>query len=97
MAIGLYNAVAMLDSRMIIVGGSVSKNWDLLEPLLSDQFYRWFPVLTGEVVLKRSELDQYLGDMAGLSLVMPDSWVPDWQRRKPWLRAPDTIVLGEER
>ena len=64
---------------------------------MKEQFYRWFPALTAEVLLKRSELDQYLGDVAGLSLVMPNTWVPEWQSRKPWLRASETIVLGEER
>jgi glucokinase len=96
MAIGLYNAVALLDSRLVIVGGSVSKNWDLLEPLVTDKFYREFPALTHGVVFKRSELDQYLGDMAGLSLVMPDGWIADWQKRKPWQHAPDTTVLEPE-
>jgi glucokinase len=93
MAMGLYNTIALLDSRLIIVGGSVSKNWDLLEPLVTEEFFRWFPALTRGVVFKRSELDQYLGDMAGLSLVMPDSWIADWQKRKPWQQAPDTTVL----
>ncbi len=96
MATGLYNAIAVLDSRLIILGGSVSKNWDLLEPLVTEEFYREFPALTSEVVFKRSELDQYLGDMAGLSLVMPDDWINDWQKRKPWQQAPDTTELEPE-
>jgi glucokinase len=96
MAAGLYGAVALLDSRLVVVGGSVAKNWDLLEPLVTDDFYREFPALTREVVFRRSELDQYLGDMAGLSLVMPDDWIGDWQKRKPWLQAPDTTVLEPE-
>jgi glucokinase len=96
MAIGLYNAVALLDTRLIILGGSVSQNWELLEPLVAAEFYKWFPALTREVVFRHSELDQYLGDMAGLSLVMPDSWVTDWQQRKPWREAPDTEVLDPE-
>jgi glucokinase len=96
MATGLYTAVALLDSRLIILGGSVAKNWDILEPLVTDRFYREFPVLTREVVFKHSELDQYLGDMAGLSLVMPDDWIADWQKRKPWQQAPETTVLAPE-
>jgi glucokinase len=96
MATGLYSAVALLDSRLIILGGSVSTNWDILEPLVTDRFYREFPVLTREVVFRHSELDQYLGDMAGLSLVMPDDWIADWQKREPWRQAPDTIVLEPE-
>ena len=93
MATGLYNAVALLDSRLIIVGGSVSRNWDLLEPLVAGEFYQCFPALTGGVVFRRSRLDRYLGDVAGLSLVMTDSWIADWQKREPWRRAPETIVL----
>jgi glucokinase len=93
MALGLYNAIALLDSRLVIVGGSVSKNWDLLEPLVTEEFAGQFPALTRGVVFKRSELDQYLGDMAGLSLVMPDGWIADWQKRRPWQEAPDTTVL----
>jgi len=96
MATGLYNAIAVLDTRLIILGGSVSKNWDLLEPLVTEEFYREFPALTSGVVFKRSELDQYLGDMAGLSLVMPESWIADWQKRKPWQQAPDTTELEPE-
>ncbi|UCF99732.1 MAG: ROK family protein [Spirochaetaceae bacterium] len=96
MAIGLYSAIALLDSRLIIVGGSVSKNWDLLEPLVVTEFYKQFPALTREVVLTRSQLDQYLGDMAGLSLVMPDSWIADWQETRPWENAPETTVLDPE-
>lgn len=96
MATGLYSAVALLDSRLIILGGSVSKNWDILEPLVTDRFYREFPILTREVVFRHSELDQYLGDMAGLSLVMPDDWIADWQKRKPWRQAPETAVLEPE-
>jgi glucokinase len=96
MAAGLYNAVALLDSRLIIVGGSVSRNWDLLEPLVTEEFYKWFPALTRGVVFKHSELDRYLGDMAGLSLVMPETWIPDWQRQKPWQQAPETVVLEPE-
>ena len=96
MAVGLYNAVALLDSRLIIVGGSVSKNWDLLEPLITSEFYQWFPALTREVIIKRSELDEYLGALAGLSLVMPDSWIADWQSGKPWERSPEITVLDAD-
>jgi len=93
MATGLYNAVALLDSRLIIVGGSVSRNWDLLEPLVAEEFFNGFPALTRGVIFKRSQLDQFLGDMAGLSLVMPDNWIADWRKRKPWQLAPETEVL----
>ena len=96
MALGLYNAVALLDTRLIVLGGSVSKNWDLLEPLVAEEFYRCFPSLTREVVFRHSELDEYLGDMAGLSLVMPESWIAGWQAEKPWEQAPDITVLESD-
>jgi len=96
MALGLYNAVALLDTRLIILGGSVSKNWDLLEPLVGEEFYKCFPSLTREVVFRHSELDDYLGDMAGLSLVMPDSWIAGWQAEKPWEQAPEIAVLESD-
>ena len=96
MALGLYNAVALLDTRLIILGGSVSKNWDLLEPLIAEEFYKCFPSLTREVVFRHSELDEYLGDMAGLSLVMPDIWIAGWQAGKPWEQAPEITMLESD-
>lgn len=96
MARGLYNAVALLDSRLIIVGGSVAKNWDVLEPLVTGEFFAGFAPLTREVCFRRSQLDEYLGDIAGLSLVMPEGWIARWQKARPWERAPEMIVLDAQ-
>lgn len=95
MARALYNVVSLLDSRLIIVGGSVAKNWDVLEPLVSAEFFAGFAALTRGVSFRRSQLDEHLGDLAGLSLVMPEDWVASWQERRPWERAPSMVVLGE--
>jgi glucokinase len=93
---GLHSAVCLLDSRLIIVGGSVAKNWDVLEPLVSAEFHSTFTPLTGGVLFKRSELDEYLGDLAGLSLVMPEAWIEQWQGQRPWERAPAMAVLPDD-
>jgi hypothetical protein len=39
-------------------------------------------------------LDSYLGDLAALCLVMPDDWGRQWQEKRPWEFAPESIVLG---
>jgi glucokinase len=95
MARGLYNVVSLLDSRLIILGGSVSKNWDVLEPLVTGEFYAGFAPLTRGVIFRRSQLDEHLGDLAGLSLVMPEAWVAPWQDHRPWEQAPRQVVLEE--
>ncbi len=93
---GLHNAVSLLDSRLVILGGGVMKSWDVLEPLVTGDFYSTFAPLTGGVAFKRSELDQYLGDVAGLSLVMPQAWIDAWQSGKPWERSPAMTVLADD-
>jgi len=34
-----------------------------------------------------------VGISTALSLVMPENWIADWKKRKPWQQAPDTTVL----
>jgi len=34
--------------------------------------------------------------MAGLSLVMPDSWITGWHAGKPWEQAPDITMLESD-
>ena len=91
---GLANATALLDTRLIIVGGSVSKDWDVLKPLVEKEYYRAFPALTRGVEIKKSVLDHYLGDIAALSLVMPEDWIEEWHQSKPWERAPKAVKLA---
>lgn len=80
----LVTATTLLDNKLYILGGSVSKDWDILEPLVTREFYAANPFFVGSVEFKRCALEDYLGDLAGLSLVMPQEWVVDWLDRKPW-------------
>jgi glucokinase len=90
---GLVNATALLDTRLIVLGGSVIKDWDVLEPLVQEEFASAFPPLTKGVTITLSRLSQYLGDIAALSLVMPESWIPVWKAEKPWEKTPKAVKL----
>ncbi|MEW5817560.1 MAG: ROK family protein [Spirochaetota bacterium] len=93
-ALGLANAGALLDTRLFILGGSVVlNNWDILKPLIQKEFYKAFPTMTREVRFKPSALDKYLGDIAALSLIMPQEWIDYYQRHKPWKSAPEAFQL----
>ncbi|HIH38638.1 ROK family protein [Candidatus Woesearchaeota archaeon] len=89
---GLASINALLDTRRFIIGGSVfMKNRALLLPLVIEEFYQSFPALSGGVEIVPSALDQYLGDIAALSLVIPEDWVQDWEAREPWKLASESI------
>jgi glucokinase len=91
---GLASINSILDTKMIVIGGSVFLNHkDLLLPMVKDEFYRSFPALTRDVVFSSTELGEYLGDVAAISLVIPEDWIEEWRRSKPWERAPATIYL----
>ena len=91
---GLASINAILDTKVFVLGGSVfMNNIDILTPLIENEFYRSFPALSNGVEIRRSALDTYLGDLAALSLVMPDDWIKVWQDKKPWEHAPKKIVL----
>ena len=91
---GLASMNALLDTRLIIIGGSVFLNdYDILQPLVESEFYRSFPALSSGVQIKPSALHSYLGDIAALSLVMPDEWKEHWKRERPWEKAPETVVI----
>ena len=90
---GLVNMTAILDTELIILGGSVCKNWDILEELVKTEFYGSFTPLTKGVKFKLSELQEYLGDLAALSLVMPEEWIEHWNEGKIWEKTPETIKL----
>ena len=77
---GLVNITSILDTKLIILGGSVTNDWDILKPLVTDEFYRSFPPLTKGVEIKLSGLKRYLGDLAALSLVMPKNWIKVWKK-----------------
>lgn len=90
---GLATVTFILDSRLIILGGSVIKNWDVLEPLVKSEYYRSFPAMTSPVEIVPSELDEFLGDIAAMSLVIPMEWIDIWRKSTPWKNPPETLVL----
>ena len=91
---GLASINSVLDTKLIIIGGSVYlNNSDLLLPMVEKEFYKAFPALTKDVIFETSKLGEYLGDMGAVSLVIPDEWMEDWKNKKPWENAPDTIYL----
>jgi glucokinase len=82
---GLYNLTTTLDTRCILVGGSVWRHHaKLLAPLVEGEIHSRFPALTAGVTLQSAELDELVADIGALTLVMPASWRADWRRRKPW-------------
>ena len=80
----LVTVTTLLDNRLYVIGGSVSNDWDVLEPLVTNEFYAANPFFVRDVEFRRCALENYLGDLAGLSLIMPSEWIDDWLERKPW-------------
>jgi len=92
---GLVSINAILDTRVFIIGGSVfMNNRHILLPLVKEEFCKSFPALSKDVEFRPSALDSYLGDLAALCLVMPDDWGRQWQEKRPWEFAPESIVLS---
>jgi glucokinase len=91
---GLVSLTALLDPSVIVIGGSIAlHNWEILAPLVDREFRAYYPVLTRQVRLRRSVLGEHLGDIAALSLVMPDEWTDPYQHTKPWVKAPPAVAL----
>lgn len=82
---GLASINAVLDTELITIGGSVFlNNEDLLLPMVRDEFYRSFPLLSKDVRIEPTGLGKYLGDVAAISLIIPEEWVDDWKDIRPW-------------
>ncbi len=90
---GLVSITSILDTRIFVLGGSIMKDSDILLPMVEHEFYAGFPALTKGVEIRLSALESYLGDIAALSLVMPENWIPMWQKSEPWKHAPAAIKL----
>ncbi len=81
----LYNLTAILDTSVILVGGSVwRQNQDLLQPLVQAQVSSRYPVLTQGVRVQSAALDELVTDIGALAMVMPGDWFDDWRVRRPW-------------
>jgi glucokinase len=86
---------AILDAKVFILGGSVfANNQKILLPLVKKTFLdESFPALAQKVEILPTALGEHLPDLAALSLVIPESWIKNWQKNKPWKKAPKTISL----
>ncbi len=92
---GMVSMNAMLDTRMFVIGGSVFiNNIEILLPLIRYEFkQRSWNVFSKDVSIVPSSLNEHLGDLAALSLVMPGEWLEDWKSRRPWENAVETTIL----
>jgi len=90
---GLASINTMLDTEVMIIGGSVWKDRDILGPLVKNEFYKSFPAFSEGTMIVDSALGDYLGDMAALSMIMPEAWEEKWLREKPWENAPEPVEL----
>ncbi len=80
------NIINVTDCELIIIGGSVFyHNYDvLLDPVIKYLDKHSYPALRRGVEFKLVGLGEYVGDVAGLSLVIPPEWISKWQESKPW-------------
>ncbi len=90
---GLASLNALFDTEYIVLGGSVMNDSDILLPLIREEFYTSFPVLSKNVIIEKSSLFEYIADISALSLVMPASWIESWRAGSQWKQAPALIKL----
>lgn len=103
MAIFFINIINVTDTEILIVGGSVfMNNIDVLLPAVQNYISEHsMAVLSEGVQFKPPELGEYVGDLAGLCLVIPQDWIKKWIQSKPWaigikkeMKVPTKEILG---
>lgn len=81
----LYNVAATLDTRTFVVGGSVwNHHGDWLLPIVQHEIASRLPVLTEDVAVMPAALGTLVADVGALALVMPQEWMAEWQKTRPW-------------
>ena len=90
---GLIIFNSILKSKLFILGGSVMNDHKILIPLIKKEFYKLKPPIKNKVKFKLSGLGEHLGDLSGLTIIMPKEWIKEWQKKKPWKKAPKAIKL----
>jgi glucokinase len=81
----LYNIVAMLDSRVFVIGGSVwIHHGEWLAPFVQREIESRLPALTEGVSIVPAALEGLVADVGALCLVMPAEWIPQWRQTRPW-------------
>lgn len=81
--------ISIADPEVIIIGGSVFNfNKDiLLEPLMDYVKTHSYGAISKGVQFVGSELGDFVGDLAGLSLIFPPEIIKSWQSYRPWVRS----------
>lgn len=84
---GLITYINMLCPRVIVLGGSVMKDRDYIMSRLNNYIQNYsFKALSREVELRYTGLGEFLGDIAGLCLVMPPEFQQNYRATEPWKR-----------
>ncbi len=81
----LASVVALTDTKLLVLGGSVWNDSDVLQPLLEHRIhYYGMPSLTKGVEIKTTAMAKHVGDVAALCNIVPDHWIEGWQKKEPW-------------
>jgi glucokinase len=92
----LANVSADHDVQAFIFGGSMWNDKDVLQPLIEERFAECVhPTLGKDVAFKTAELEDRLGDIAALTMVLPADWVGAWQKTQPWQKPLETRVIKD--
>ncbi|MGQ9513730.1 MAG: ROK family protein [Thermoproteota archaeon] len=94
LGIGIINVINVTDAAVVVLGGAVMSNHDLiLEPLRKFVKENSFTAISRGTEIRISELGRFVGTVAGLSLVVPDGWIKEWSKIKPWEKSFQEVQL----
>ncbi len=97
LAIMVINVINITDTNLIILGGSVMKNADvLLEPIKDYIVQHSIAAIAEGVVFSLPELGDFVGDLGGLSLIIPEQLKNKWVEEKPWTCDVKEIFLTQD-
>lgn len=98
LGIFLINIINVTDTELILLGGSAVENhMDLILPALEEYILRNSMVVLSEgTQIKIPQLQAYIEDLAGLSLVIPKNWIETWKKKLPWYEECEEIFIGVE-
>jgi glucokinase len=94
LGIGIINVINITDAAVVVLGGAVMSNHDLiLEPLRKYIKENSFTAISRGTEIRISELGRFVGTIAGLSLVIPEEWIQEWSKIKPWEKSFQEVQL----
>jgi glucokinase len=90
----LINVINATDTDILIIGGSVfMNNADYIQPQVEQYISENSMVVLSEgVQIKTPLLGEFVGDLAGLSLVFPEHWIEKWTKTQPWKKGIQKII-----